>query len=75
MVFVINGFEEPLQLPYSSTVNHQHKRHPDWVLHFGQIVVYNISLVAGTGQDYRTQNTTEIIEKDNITAVSACFLY
>lgn len=56
MVFVIDGFEESLQLPHGSSVDHKHERHPDWVLHFGQIVVYNVSLLAGTGQDYRTQD-------------------
>lgn len=59
MVFVINGFEEPFQLPHGATVNHQHECHPYWVLHFGQIAVYNVSLLAGTGQDYKTQNPTE----------------
>lgn len=51
MVFVINGFEEPLQLPHGSTVDHQHERHPHRVLHFRQIAVYDVTLLAGTGQD------------------------
>lgn len=49
VVFVIDGFEESFQLPHGSAVNHKHKCHPHWVLHFGQIIVQNISLLDGTG--------------------------
>lgn len=39
MVTVINGFDEALELPYSTSVDHQNESHSDRVLHFGQAVV------------------------------------
>lgn len=39
VVTVVYGFHEALELPYSSTVDHQNKSHPDRVVHLGQAVV------------------------------------
>lgn len=39
VVTVIYGFDEALELPYSSAVDHQNESHSDRVLHFGQAVV------------------------------------
>lgn len=39
MVTVVYGFDEPLELPHSSAVDHQDESHSDRVLHFGQAVV------------------------------------
>lgn len=39
VVTVINGFDEALELPYSTAVDHQNESHSDRVLHFGQAVV------------------------------------
>lgn len=36
---VINGFDETLELPYSTAVDHQNKSHSDRALHIGQTVV------------------------------------
>lgn len=39
MIAVVYGFDEALQLAYGTTVDHQDKRDPDGVLHFGQAVL------------------------------------
>lgn len=39
VITVIYGFDEALELPYSTAVNHQNKSHSDRVLHFRQAVV------------------------------------
>ena len=39
VVTVVYGFDETLELPYGSAVDHQNKSHPDGVLHLGQAVV------------------------------------
>lgn len=39
MVTMINSFDEALELPYSTAVDHQNESHSDRVLQFGQAVV------------------------------------
>lgn len=39
VVAVVYGFDEALELPYSTAVDHQNEHHSDRVLHFRQVVV------------------------------------
>lgn len=53
VVMVIYGFDEALELPYSTAVDHQDESHSDGVLHFGQAVVqlaYGLDLICYTWQ-------------------------
>lgn len=39
VITVVNGFDEALQLPYGTTMDHKNKSDPHRVLHVGQAVV------------------------------------
>lgn len=39
MVTVIYGFDETLELPYGTAMDHENESHSDRVLHIGQAVV------------------------------------
>lgn len=47
---VVYGFEEALELPDCTAVDHQHERHTHRIIHLAPFVVQVIALKHGTGQ-------------------------